>query len=336
MSILKINRIISKDILLKFLRHFISYLFTIFLLVSLVFILLRLAPGDPVQRFVSPELSSALAEEVRKSFGLDRPVIEQYFIFIRNIFTGDFGISYNFRSPVWTVIMNSLPFTVIFSFISFILQIIISLWMVVIVSKRRAGFIDRILSKLSVAFYAIPTMIIGIVLIYLFAFTFNLLPSSDLQSVNSEDFNIFERFFDYTSHMILPLITLSLPGILVFYNYLRSNIESSYNKNYVLFLKANGTPEKIIFWRHVLPNSLGPLVSVLGAELGILLGGALITETIFSLPGMGRLTVSAILTRDYPLVAGCAFVSGIFVLAANFLADIVKIKFDNRLRVESY
>jgi len=148
------------------------------------------------------------------------------------------------------------------------------------------------------------------------------------------DLSVIEKILDYFSHLILPLLTLSIPGALLFYSYLRSSIETTYQKNYILFLRANGTDEETIFKKHVIPNSIGPLLSIFGTELGILLSGALITETIFSLPGMGRLTVTAILTRDYPLVVGSVFISGVFVLLANFLADTIKVKFDKRLNTE--
>jgi peptide/nickel transport system permease protein len=174
-------------------------------------------------------------------------------------------------------------------------------------------------------------LVIGLGLIYLLSVQINLFPSSDFLSINYEQLSLSEKFFDYINHLILPLITLSLPGIIIFYRYLRDNIESTYQKNFIKFLFANGYDEKLIFRKHVLPNSARPLISILGVELGILLGGALITESLFGLPGMGRLTVDAILNRDYPLVVGCVGVSGVFVLLANYLSDIFRLKFDKRL-----
>ena len=131
--------------------------------------------------------------------------------------------------------------------------------------------------------------------------------------------------------MILPLATLSLGGIAVFYKYLRDNLEETYNKSFVLNLRANGVDEKTILLKHIIPNAIGPLIAVAGVELGILFGGALITEVIFALPGMGRLTINAILSRDYPLVIGCTFVSGVLVILSNFAADLLKAKIDKRL-----
>lgn len=317
-------------------KRLLSTALILFLITSFIFLLLRIAPGDPTQRFISPELSPLLLEKVKKSFLLDRSLLEQYVIFIKNIFIGDFGISYNYRMPVMSVISNTLPFTLIFASISFILQISISLLLIFFISQRRNSFFDKLLSRLNLIFYSIPTMIVGMFLIYFFSLQLNLLPMSDLHSMYPDNATFGDKLFDYAKHMILPLATLSLSGIIVFYGYLRNNIDEVYKKSFVLFLRGCGMKESQIFKNHVLPNSIEPLISVLGTELGILLGGALITENIFGLPGMGRLIVDAILTRDYPLVVGCVFVSTILVLIANMLADFVKVIINKKLASEYF
>ena len=319
-----------------FRKRLFSTALILFLITSFIFLLLRIAPGDPTQRFLSPELSPLLLEKVKKSFLLDRTIFEQYVIFIKNIFLGDFGISYNYRMPVISVISNTLPFTLIFSSISIGLQISISLLLILFISQRRNSFFDRLLNKLNLFFYSIPTMIVGMFLIYIFSLQLNLLPMSDLHSIYLDNVTTWEKLFDYFKHMILPLATLSLPGIIVFYGYLRNNIDEVYKKSFVLFLRGCGMNESKIFKNHVLPNSVEPLISVLGTELGILLGGALITENIFGLPGMGRLIVDAILTRDYPLVVGSVFVSTILVLIANMLADFVKVIINKKLAADYF
>lgn len=308
----------------------------LFLITSFIFLLLRLAPGDPAQRFLSPELSPQLLEKIKKSFLLDRPLIEQYLIFIKNIFLGDFGISYNYRIPVMSVIGNTLPFTLIFATISFSLQISISLLLIFFVAQRRNSFLDRLLSKINLVFYSIPTMLVGMFLIFIFSLQLNLLPMSGLHSTDFDSTALWDKLINYTVHLILPLATLSLPGIIIFYGYLRNNIDEVYKNSFVLFLRSCGMNEKIIFRKHVLPNSIEPLISVLGTEFSILLSGTLITENIFGLPGMGRLIVNAILTRDYPLVVGCVFVSAILVIIANTVADVVKVNINKKLAPEYF
>jgi peptide/nickel transport system permease protein len=305
---------------------------SLFLLISLVFILLRMSPGDPALKFVSPELSPKLAEKARDTFMLDRPVYEQYFSFLKNLISGDLGVSYSYRQPVTQVLSEAVPFTAVFSIVSFLFQVIVSAALIFFISKRMGGKIDKFLHNFSLAVYSIPTIIIAAVLISVFAVKLNILPSSDYHSFNYDEFSFFGKLADIAAHMILPLFTLSLGGILIFYNYLRENINSVYEAGFIKYLRANCYSEKEIFRRHILPNSVSPLIAVMGVELGILLGGALITETIFGLPGMGRLTVNAILARDYPLVTGCVLVSGVFVIMANLLAEVIRMKIDPRLK----
>ncbi|MFC2133938.1 ABC transporter permease [Bacteroidota bacterium] len=313
------------------LRRFFSSVILLFFLVSFIFILLRYSPGDPVQKFISPELSPQLSSQIRESFGLNESIFSQYFRFIQNFTTGDMGISYNYRIPVLSVIQDYLPFTLIFSLISFTLMITIGLWTAILSSRKIDGIFDRVMSKLSLVAYSLPVYVFGIVLIYMFSLILPLFPSSDLHSFNFQRMTFFEKLFDYFRHMTLPVITLSTGGIVIFYKYLRDNISMIYNKPFVLNLRASGVPENKILYKHVIPNAIGPFVSIAGIELGMLFGGALITEVIFGLPGMGRLAVNAILFRDYPLVVGCTFISGFLIIITNLFADIVKVKIDKRL-----
>ncbi len=321
----------KNEILKVLIKRVISSLIVLFLLITFIFILLRISPGDPAEKFISPELSPRLAEQVKQSFNLNSPVFDQYRTFITNLFRGDFGISYNYRMPVLSVIMQYLPFTLIFSSISFAFQIGLGFLFALISVQKINGFTDNLFAKMSLVIYAIPSFVTGVFLIYVFSASLNILPSSGLRSFDSGSFSFIQSFFDYAKHLILPLVTLSLGGIAVFYKYLRDNLEETYNKPFVLNLRANGLNERTITLRHVIPNAVGPLIAAAGVELGILFGGALITEVIFALPGMGRLTINAILARDYPLVIGCTFISGILVILTNLAADILKAKIDKRL-----
>ncbi len=190
--------------------------------------------------------------------------------------------------------------------------------------------IDKSLTKLSIILFSVPTFVIGLILIYIFSVKLDILPTSGIKSIYHNDLNPFEKIKDYFIYSLLPMITLSIGGIAVFYKYLRDNFDSVKNSAFILTLRANGFTEKQIFKEHLLPNSIQPLISIAGIEFGVLLGGALLTEVIFSLPGMGRLTVSAILNRDFPLVIACTFISGLLMVLTNLIADIIKIKLDKR------
>jgi peptide/nickel transport system permease protein len=300
-------------------------------MICFIFILLRISPGDPSLKFVSPELSPNLAQKVKESFGLNKTLFEQFVQFVSNIFSGNFGVSYDFRKPVVEVMKNYLLFTVTFSLISFIIQLTVSYFLALLSIKKMNGFIDRLLGKTSLVLYAIPSFVVGVFLIFIFSEKLKLLPASGLISYGADSLSGGEKFTGYVLHLILPLITLSLGGIAVFYKYLRDNLDEVFNKPFVLNLYGYGLSKKEITRKHVIPGAISPLISVAGVELGVLFSGALITEVIFGLPGMGRLTVNAILSRDYPLVVGCTFVSGVLIIVSNFLADMLKAKLDKRL-----
>jgi peptide/nickel transport system permease protein len=302
----------------------------LFLLVTFIFILVRLAPGDPTQKFLSPQLSPQLAEKVTKSFGLDQPIYIQYYSFIVNIFSGDFGISYNYRQPVFTVVKDYFFFTLIFSTISFIIQLMTGYLLAKYSFNRQGKLIDKIFSKLSIILFSVPTFVLGLILVYIFSVKLDLFPTSGIKSIYNDDLSSLGKLKDYFAHLILPMITLSLAGVAVFYKYLRDNLESVKNSAFIINLRANGISEKEIFKKHLIPNAIQPLISIAGVEFGILLGGALLTEVIFSLPGMGRLTVSAILNRDFPLVIACSFIAGLMMILSNLAADLIKIKMDKR------
>ncbi len=313
------------------LKRILTSLIVLFLMITFLFFLLRISPGDPSQKFISPDLSPKLASIVKESFNLNAPLVNQYGTFLLNLSKGNFGISYTYRIPVLDVIKQFLPFTIIFSIISFSVQISVGFLLALISAKKINGSADKTISKLSLMVYALPSFVIGVSLILIFSGWLNLFPSSGISSIDSDSYSFFQKLLDYGNHLILPVITLSLGGIAVYYKYLRDNLEEIYNKPFVENLRAHGFDEKYITRKHIIPNAINPLISVAGVELGLLFGGALITEVIFALPGMGRLTVNAILSRDYPLVTGCTLVAGILVIITNLAADILKAKLDKRV-----
>lgn len=320
----------KKDFYKAIFKRIASSILVLLLLVTFIFLLVRLAPGDPTQKFLSPQLSPQLTEKVTKSFGLDQPIHLQYFSFVVNLFSGDFGISYNYRQPVFTVVKDYFLFTLIFSTISFIIQLVLGYLLAKYTFSNDGKIVDKLFSKISIILFSVPTFVIGLILVYIFSVKLDFLPTSGIKSIFHDDLGSIEKLKDYFVHLILPMITLSLAGVAVFYKYLRDNFDSIKNSSFIINLRANGISEKEIFKKHVVPNAIQPLISIAGIEFGILLGGALLTEIIFSLPGMGRLTVNAILNRDFPLVIACSFIAGLMMIISNLFADIVKIKIDKR------
>lgn len=320
----------NKEIIRNISKRLLTSIFVVFIIVSLIFVLIRLAPGDPSYKFVSPSLSSKHIDIVKQKFQLDEPIHIQYFYFIKNIFEGDLGISYDYRRPAFEVIFEALSFTVRFSILVFIFQLIISFILAFISIKLAGGTIDKLITKVSLLVYSLPVFVAGLILILLFSIVLDWLPLSGYYSISSNDKSILLNIWDNFKHLILPVITLSLSFIPVYFRYIRDNFESLSSSAFILNLKANGISEKIILVKHIIPNSLNPLIAIAGIDIGLLLSGSLITEYIFGLPGMGRLTLEAIFSRDYPIIIGCSILSSLFMVFANIGMDLFRTLLDKR------
>lgn len=321
----------NTSILKVILKRFFSSLLTLFLLVSFLFIIIRLSPGDPTDKYVSAKLGNELSEKIAEKFSLDQPVIDQYFSFLLNASNGDLGISYNYRLPVFKVVWEYFSFTLVFAGISFILQLTLSIALSLWVTKKQSNNLERFVSNSSLFVYSIPSFVLGVALIYLFAVNLNLFPISGVKSLDYENLSFLSKILNRLHHLVLPVVTLSAAGIAMFYKYIKESIDEVLQQSFILNLQASGVSENEILRKHVVPNALRPLISVAGVELGLLMSGALITEVIFGLPGMGRLAIDSVLSRDYPLVIACVFTAGTMIILANFIADIIKLKVDKRL-----
>jgi len=318
-------------LLLSFVKRAASSVLILFLTVSFLFVLIRIAPGDPAQKYLSPRLDSSLIIKIKSSFHLDKPLYDQYFSFIKNASAGDLGISYKYHRPVKEVIFETLPFTIFFSLTAFILQFIGGLLLALLALRNYKKFWDKFLSGGSLFLYAVPTFVSGMFFVYLFSVQLKIFPSSGIKTIGLSEENVVILFLDYLHHLFLPVLILSLAGLPVYFKYFRESLEENQHKLFTLYLRANGVSERRIIFQHLIPNSLNAIIAYAGVELGILFSGALITEVIFSLPGMGRLAVNAISERDYPLIIGCTLTAGILVILSNLLADLVRMKIDKRL-----
>ena len=321
----------SSQIIKTIFFRLLSSLLTLFLLITFIFFLVRLSPGNPTDKYISAKLGNELSEKIADKFSLNQPITDQYFSFLLNSFSGEFGISYNFHLPVFEVIREYFLFTLGFAIISFLIQIFLGMKLAVWITRKNNEWLGKFTSNFSLFIYSIPAFVLGVTLIYFFSVQLELFPISGLKSINYDDMSLLTKIIDQIQHLILPIITLSLPGVALFYKYIKESIEDIEIQIFVTNLRSAGLDEKIILKKHILPNAIKPLISIAGIELGILLGGTLITEVIFSLPGMGRLAIDSILSRDYPLIIGCVFTAGSVMIIANFLADLVKLKIDKRL-----
>jgi peptide/nickel transport system permease protein len=250
------NKFLNPQVVKTLFIRLLSSLITLFLLISFLFFLIRLSPGDPTDKYVTAKLGNELSERIEAKFSLNEPVADQYVTFVSNLFTGEFGISYNYHRPVIEVVWEYFSFTLVFVGISFIIQLVFSLWLAIRIVKTRNKWLEKFFENFALFVYSIPAFVLGVSLIYIFSVHLNLFPISGLKSVESDDLSFLSSILDKLNHLVLPLITLSAAGIALFYKYIKESIDEIKNQTYVLNLIASGVEENTILKKHILPNSI--------------------------------------------------------------------------------
>lgn len=308
------------------LRRLASFVPVLVLTSVLVFMLLHLAPGDPVDMIVGEDRPGPdVIAAIRTQYGFDEPLPVQYLRWAGRAAVGDLGYSYRSRQPVIELILARLPATMELATLSILLSLIIALPLGIVAALRRGTWIDAVASLISALGASMPAFWLGILLIYVFALMLPWLPPSGYVSP-------FEDLALNLKLMVLPVITLGAGYAAVLTRYVRAAMLESLGLEFVRTARAKGLAERNVVVSHVLRNALVPIVTVLGLETGRLLGGAVLTETIFALPGMGRLAVDAILSRDFPTMQAAVMFMAIVVLIANMVVDLLYSTLDPRMR----
>lgn len=324
-----------RDRIFKIILKRLSYsILMILVLVSVVFFMMYLLPGDPFQQYYSPKLGNDLAEKIRSEFGFDKPVLVQFINWIKNVSQGDFGYSIVYKRPVNQLLNESILVTLSISMTAFILQILITIPLGLFLLKHSGKKIDLIIDKLALIIYSAPSFVVAIVLIYFGSIVFKIFPSSQMISYNFYEMSFSQKIVDLLHHLTLPVLTLTITSVSFSIRYLRESLINVSNEGFVIALRSNGIPEKVIRGKHILPNALISYITILGMEIGSLLSKTLITETVFSLPGMGKLMVSSIFSRDYPVIVACVMISGFMVIIGNLVADILIARFNPKFSYE--
>lgn len=297
------------------------------------FILIRLAPGGPAYALAGSErqLTAEFVERINREFGLDRPLYEQLFLYISNILRGELGISYYFREPVLPLILERIPATALLMGTQFAISILVGVALAVVVSRKRTSGMDKASTVLSLMAYSTPTFWLGFILILFFSIQMKLLPSSGITTAGA-DFTGIAWIVDVLRHMLLPSLTLGLTGIAIYFGLAKASLRESLSQDYITTARAKGLDENRILTHHALRNSLLPVVSVAGMNIGVLISGAVLVETVFAWPGVGKLLYDAFLARDLPMIIGVFIVVSIAVIITNLLTDIVYAIIDPRIR----
>jgi peptide/nickel transport system permease protein len=311
----------------------------IFGLLTITFIIIRMAPGDPTVIYLSPNIHPDVAKQMRINLGLDEPIHIQYLKWIglvhpfSGFLEGDFGYSFSRHKPVLTVIGDAIPNTLLLTLSAFLLNFIIGIGLGVASALRAKSGIDNSITIVSTILYAMPEFWFGIILILLFSITFGWLPSSQMHSSDAESLSTFEYILDTLKHLIMPVFVLGVCSAASTIRYMRGSLLDIMNKDHVLFARAKGLKEREVFLHHILRNSLIPVTTLFGLYLPFLLGSSAIVEYVFAWPGLGRIAIDSILARDYPVIIGITFISGTLVVIGNLISDILNTAIDPRTRV---
>ena len=302
----------------------------LFGLVTLVFFLARLLPGDATTLFLSPQIPQGVLEQLRIEFGLDRPLGDQYVLWLREAFRGNLGYSFSQGTAVSEVLARVFPNTVLLAGSAIVFEICVGVGLAAFIFLFDGKGAEKGLAHLLVISSTIPPFWVGMLLLMVFSFLLRILPSSHMYSSGAGSGE--GRIADLASHLILPALTLAIPAAAGFARYLRTSVKTVISQDYVLVAQSMGLSKSKVFRSYILPNAVSPMISLLGVEIGVLMGGVIVTETLFAWPGMGRLTINAIASRDYPLIIGCTIVAGVVVIVGTFVADLVNAILDPRIR----
>ena len=299
------------------------------------FVVIHLAPGEPtdLQTQLNPQASSELQERLRTEYGLDQPLYVQYGQWLGRLVQLDFGRSFaTDRRPVLDKVLERLPVTVLLNVLSILLILAVAVPLGVLSAVRRNSLFDRTTTVLVFTGFAMPSFWLALLLMDWFGVRLGWLPVSGLKSLGYDYLSWGGQLLDRVAHLILPVFISAIGGLAGFSRYMRSNMLEVIRQDYILTARAKGLSERVVVYKHALRNALLPVITILGLSVPGLIGGSVIFETIFAIPGMGKLFYDGVMMRDYPLIMGILVIGAVLTLLGNLLADISYALADPRIR----
>lgn len=302
-------------------------------LTIIVFALMKAAPGDPFSQKMDPNIDRAIYEQQREALGLNDPVHVQYWNWVKDAARGDFGDSLIHKGrSVSDLIAERLSNTINLGIMTLIITIVVSIPIGIYSARHPYSLLDYAATGFGFFGLAVPNFFFGLVAIYVFSIQLGWLPAHG--TVSKPGIEGFELFVDKIRHLILPSITLGLAGTASYMRYMRSEVLDVLGSDYIRTAKAKGMTESTVLYKHTLRNALIPIITLLGFEIGVLLSGAVITESVYQFPGLGTLFLSSIANRDYSVIMAINLMLGVTVLIGNLLADIFYSIVDPRIRYD--
>ena len=301
-------------------------LLTMLIVSFLAFLAFQIIPGDPTNTLLGSEATPERVAALRAELGLDRPFFVRYFDWITDFVQGDFGKSYSYSMPVADMLRGKLAVTLLLAAISFLLTVIVSIPLGIL-SADCGGWFDRIVTVLGQVTMAVPPFFIGILLTYLFGITLHWFTPGEFVSPGVD-------FWASAGYLVFPATAIALPRIAMTVKMLRSGIMGELNKDYVRTSHSRGNTRRATLYRHVLRNAVVPTVAFLAMTIADIVAGSVVVEQVFAIPGLGRLLLSSISHRDYPVVQAIIVMMAFWVVLVNFVADLINQRLDPRLRLQ--
>jgi peptide/nickel transport system permease protein len=300
--------------------------FPVLAIVSLVvFSILHVAPGDPAAVIAGDQATPAQIEQMRDKLGLDRPFHEQYVIWIGNVLQGDLGTSIFSNMPVSRLFWQRVEPTIALTVTTTIVTILLAVPAGVLAAWKAGSWIDRVVMSFSVLGFSFPVFVVGYILIYVFSIKLGWLPVQGYRPLS-------QGLWPFLQHLILPSLALGLSFMALIARITRASMLEVLSQDHIRTVKAKGLPTRQLLFNHALPNAAVPIVTIIGVGVAILLGGVVVTESVFAIPGLGRLVVDAILTRDYPVIQSVLLIfAGVYVFV-NLIVDLLYVIIDPRIR----
>lgn len=290
-----------------------------------VFLMLRLTPGDPAAVIAGDYANSQQIAEIRAKLGLDEPLVTQFFIWAGRGLQGDFGESFFFKRTVAELIMQRVEPTLALAVCTIILAVLIAVPLGVLAAHRHGGWVDRIVMGFSVLGFSVPVFVVGYALIYVFAIQLSWVPVQGYRSP-------VDGLGDFFQRIILPSCTLAVIYIALIARITRASVIEVLGEDYIRTARAKGLTERTVLMRHALRNAAVPIVTVIGIGIALLIGGVVVTESVYNIPGLGRLTVDAVLARDYPVIQAVILMFSFVYVLINLAIDLAYSFFDPRIR----
>ena len=301
--------------------------------VVLNFVLVHAAPGDPVETIAgaSGGMSPELMAQLRAQYGLDKPLPAQLGVYLGKVLSGDLGYSYFFNLPVVSMIAERIPATLLLVISSVLVAFVIGTTLGVLSSRKPNGVLSQFITVLSMVGFAAPVFWMGIMLVILFASVLPILPVSGMRAVDASGGGL-KDVIDVLYHLVLPTLTLSLVYLAQYSRLSRSSMLDVLGSDFIRTARAKGLADRVVLYKHALRNALLPVVTVLGLQFGNVMAGAILVETVFNWPGLGRLAFESVLRRDYPTILGVLLFSSIVVIVMNLLTDVAYRLIDPRIK----